>query len=145
MAARTGARRRILDPQSGGTKITDTVQRETEKRLLAYAEKKLKGRYTRLDIRFKGQFCYVDAYQEPTEPVYVPSGQTLAAVRERLGNTPIHLFRLRYHGPQHGPECWTLGFFTYSNEKYTPSVFRSGDWYGTPEEAFDIGAMYLER
>jgi len=31
----------------------------------------------------------------------------------------------------------------YSNEKYTPYMFPNGDWLGTVEEAFDIGAVYL--
>jgi hypothetical protein len=135
----------VLDPHSGGAKIPEAVQRETEKRLLAHAAKKHKGRYARLDIRFKGQFCYVDAYQEPQEPVYVPRGEKLEAVRERLRNTPLHLCRLRYSGPHHGAKYWTLGFYKYSDEKYEASVFHSGDMYGTPEEGLDVGAMYLER
>jgi hypothetical protein len=135
----------VLDPHSGGAKIPEAVQRETEKRLLAHAAKKHKGRYTRLDIRFKGQFCYVDAYQEPVEPLYVPSGRTIAEVRERLRSTPIHLCRLRYAGPQHGAKCWTLGFYKYSDEKYEAAFFHSGDMHGTPEEGLDVGAMYLER
>ena len=59
---------------------------------------------------------------------------------ERLRNTPTHLCRLRYFGKE---DEWSLAFFTYSNEKYSPCVFRSGSWFGTPEEAFEIGATYL--
>jgi hypothetical protein len=37
-----------------------------------------------------------------------------------------------------------FAFYTYSNEKYELSVFPSGDFYGTPEEAFDTAAqVYL--
>jgi hypothetical protein len=38
---------------------------------------------------------------------------------------------------------WSLAFFTYSNERYSPCVFHNGSWYGTPEEALEIGAGYL--
>ena len=139
-------KRWVLDPHSGGTKIPDAVQQETTRRLLAYAAKRYKGRYARLDIRFKGQFCYIDAYQEPdkSQKPYPGSGETVAEFHERLRNTPIHLFRLRYCGPHHGPKCWSLGFYTYSHEKYEPSFFRSGEMYGTAEEGLDVGAVYLE-
>jgi hypothetical protein len=28
--------------------------------------------------------------------------------------------------------------------KYEPSFFDSGSWTGTPEEGFEIGAVYLD-
>jgi hypothetical protein len=28
--------------------------------------------------------------------------------------------------------------------KYEPAVFPSGDFFGTPEEEFDVGAVYLQ-
>jgi hypothetical protein len=36
-----------------------------------------------------------------------------------------------------------LAFYAYSSERYELSVYRSGDFFGSVEEAFDIGAMYL--
>ena len=59
---------------------------------------------------------------------------------ERLRKTPLHQVRLRYFG---GDERWSLAYFTYSNERYTPCVFHSGSFKGTPEEAFDTGATHL--
>ena len=59
---------------------------------------------------------------------------------ERLRTTPVHLCRLRYFGNE---DEWSLAFFTYSNEKYSPCVFETGSFFGTPEQAFDVGAMYL--
>jgi len=56
------------DPDSGGVKITDTVKSHLKNRITKYAEKNLAGRYTKLDIRFRDKFCYVDAYTEPEEP-----------------------------------------------------------------------------
>jgi hypothetical protein len=137
----------VIDPHSGGSKIPEAVQRETTQRLLASAEKRFKRHYARLDIRYKGQFCYVDAYQEPdpSQKPYLRSGETVAQARDRLRNTPIHLCRLRYCGPHRGPGCWSLGFYTYSHEKYEPCAFRSGEMYGTVEEGLDVADVYLER
>ena len=55
----------VFDPDSGGIRIPDAVKRRTEQRLRRYAEQHFAGRYTRIDIRFRGQFCYIDAYTEP--------------------------------------------------------------------------------
>ncbi|WP_199342091.1 hypothetical protein [Nostoc punctiforme] len=59
----------------------------------------------------------------------------------RARNTPIHLCRLPCKGNE---EKWTKAFYTYSNEKYEPSVFDNGTFYGTPEEGFQSSAIYLE-
>jgi hypothetical protein len=56
-----------------------------------------------------------------------------------MRSTPLHLCRLRHFAE----DRWSLAFFTYSNEKYTPCVFRNGSFFGTPEEGFDVGATYL--
>ena len=37
----------------------------------------------------------------------------------------------------------TVAFYTYSHERYEPTFFADGTDHGTPEEAFDIGAVYL--
>lgn len=47
---------------------------------------------------------------------------------------PSSLCRLRYLERR----GWTLAIYTYSNEKYEPSIFSSGKWDGTPEEALDM-------
>ena len=36
-----------------------------------------------------------------------------------------------------------MAFYTYSNEHYEPCTFPNGTFYGTPEEAFEVGAVYL--
>jgi len=134
----------VFDPDSGGKKIPPHVQERTEARIRRYAEKHHAGRYTRLDIHFRGQFCYIDAYTEPSLPEGWPPkdfGETRAEMIERLRNTPTHLCRLRYFGDE---ERWGFAFFTYSNEKYETSVFPNGDFRGKPEDAFEASAMYLE-
>jgi hypothetical protein len=132
----------VFDPQSGGIKIPPAVREQTRRRILDYAEKHYKGKYTRLDVRFHGALCYIDAYQEPDVPPDWPPkdrGLSREEYLENLRNTPLHLCRLRYFGP----DRWSLAFYTYSNDKYEPCVFRSGNWFGTPEQAFEIGATYL--
>ncbi|PYO57360.1 MAG: hypothetical protein DMD83_09565 [Candidatus Rokuibacteriota bacterium] len=37
-----------------------------------------------------------------------------------------------------------MAFYTYSNERYEPCTFPNGTFHGTPEEAFDVGAVYLQ-
>ena len=61
---------------------------------------------------------------------------------ERLRNTPVHLCRLRYFGD----DRWGFAFFTYSNQKYELAMYPSGQFSGTPEEAFITSAMvYLNE
>ena len=55
----------VFDLDTGGKKIPETVKRDIEKRVRLVAEKEFQGRYNRLKIRFRGQFCYMDAYTEP--------------------------------------------------------------------------------
>jgi len=133
----------VRDPHSGGVKIPKAVQERTRQRIVKYAEKKYKGKFTRLDIRFRGPLCYIDAYKAPNLPRGWPPkdwGETRAEMIERVRNTPVHLCRLRYFGNENE---WSLAFFTYSNEKYSPCVFHNGSFFGTPEQAFDVSSGYL--
>src|SRR5438552_18159726 len=136
----------VFDPDSGGVRIPDGVRRRTEERLRRHAEEQFAGRYTRLEIRFRGQFCYVDAYTEPEPlgPNWPPPDwpETREAYQERLRNTPTHLCRLRYFGDE---ERWGFAFYTYSHERYELSVFPSGEFRGRPENAFQVSAqLYLQ-
>ena len=130
-------------PHLGGVKISPATQAEVIRRITDHAEKNYAGKFTRLDIRFRGALCYVDAYKEP----YIKKGdppewmnETREEYIDRLRNTPTHLCRMRYFDKNR----WSVAFYTYSNEKYSPCVFPNGNWFGTPEEAFDIGAVYLQ-
>jgi hypothetical protein len=131
-------------PDAGGVKVPPAVQRRTEQRIRRYAEKHFAGEYTRLEIRFRAQFCYIDAYTEPSVPKgWPPKGwhETRKQHIERLRNTPTHLCRLRYFGDE---ERWGFAFFAYSSEKYELSMLPSGEFFGTPEDAFATAAgLYL--
>jgi len=135
----------VRDPDSGGVRIPEAVRARTEQRIRRYAEQHFAGKYTKLDIRFRGQFCYIDAYTEPDlMPGWPPEDwpETREEMIERLRKTPTHLCRLRYFGDE---DAWGFAFYTYSNERYELSIFPStGDFYGTPEEAFHVSAtVYL--
>ena len=123
--------------------MKETVKRKLEKRIREFAEDNYSGRYTRLDIRFRGQFCYVDVYVEPEPPgpnwPPVDWMESRVEYMERLRNTPYHLFRLRYIG---GKNNWELAFYNYAHEKYEISVFPTGEFTGTPEAAFEIAAEF---
>jgi len=133
------------DPHTGGKKIPPAVRQLTERRIQAYAEAHYAGKFTRLDIRFRGPLCYIDAYTEPGEPspaaLLSTPAETREQYRERLRNAPLHLCRLRYFGNM---EKWSMAFYTYSHMKYEPCMFSDGSFHGTPEDAFEIGAVYLQ-
>lgn len=132
------------DPHSGGINIPISVRERTRKRILDYATKNYSGKFIRIDVRFRNQLCYIDAYQEANvssdfDPIVF--GESREEYMERVRNIPTHLGRIRYFGDE---ERWTLAFYTYSNEKYEPSVFNNGSFHGTPEEAFETCSVYLE-
>ncbi len=133
----------VYDPGSGGVTIKSAIKPGIELRIRQYAEANFAGRYTKLDIRFRSKFCYVDAYVEPAQltsdwpPTDWPESRE--EYLTRLRNTPFHLFRLRYYGD---PDKWGLAFYSYASEKYELSVFPNGDFWGTPEEAFQVAAGF---
>lgn len=134
----------MFNPNVGGKKIPDVVKFSTKHRIQRYAEEHFAGRYTRLDVHFRGQFCYIDAYTEPdaldegSRPAHSPESRE--QYLERLRNTPTHLCRLRYFGE----DRWGFAFFSYASNQYELSVFPSGEFVGAPEEAFHVSAqMYL--
>ena len=132
----------VFDPDSGGKKIPESVKGDIEQRISRVAEEHFKGKYTRLDIRFRGQFCYIDAFCEPQVDENWPPNdwpETREEYIERLRKTPIHLCRLRYFGN----DRWGFAFYTYSNEKYELSVYPNGEFFGKPEDAFLASGVYL--
>ena len=133
----------VYTPHLGGRRIPPAVRERTERRIIEHGRKRYAGRYSRLGVRFKGALCYIDAFVEPQVPTsrqLQRLGETREQYVERCRALPIHLCRLRYFGDE---DAWTLAFFTYSNERYSPCVFHSSSVHGTPEEALDVGAVYL--
>jgi hypothetical protein len=131
----------VYNPHTGGQKIPPHVQASTERRILEYAAKHSGGKFTRVEVRFRGALCYIDAYEEPAIPDgWDPPGETREQCLERLRNTPLHLCRIRYNGNQ---DRWSFAFYTYAHEKYEPSFLLSGSDHGTPEEAFETSTLFL--
>ena len=143
MGQAAGRRVWIRNPHSGGARIPRAVRQRTERRISAYAERHYAGTFTRLAIRFHGALCYIDAHTEPAAPsrgLLRALGETRKEYLDRVRDVPLHLCRLRYLGDE---AAWSMAFYTYSNERYEPSTFHNGTFYGTPEEAFEVGAAYL--
>lgn len=134
----------MSSPQTGGSRLPPVLQEQTRRRILAHAEAHYAGRYTRIDVRFRGALCYIDAYREPDPPssaLLHARGETEDQYFQHLRGLPIHLCRLRYFA---GHQLWSVAFYTYSHERYEASVFMSGEVYGTPEEGLDLGVIYLQ-
>jgi hypothetical protein len=130
----------MFDPNSGGKKIPPAIQADVERRIRKAAEEHFSGRYTRLEIRFRSQFCYINAYTEPAVSENWPPPdwpETRDEFIARMRSTPTHLCRLRYFGDDH----WGFAFYAYSSEKYELSMFPSGEFLGTPEDAFYVSAQ----
>lgn len=135
----------VYDPHSGGVTIPAAVRERTERRITEHAKRRHAGKYTRLGIRFRGALCYVEAFVDPAVPTprqLRRLGETREEYLRRRRDLPIHLCRLRYFGRE---DAWSLAFFTYSNERYEPCTFPNGTFHGTPEEALDVGAVYLQQ
>jgi len=109
----------IYDVHSGGTKIPSLNHEKIRKRAQAYAAKRpWKNKY-KLQVRFKGQFCYVDALE--TDGTVSPLG------------------RLRHFNDRK----WSIAFYTYSNDCYQPCFMSNGSKEGTLEEGLAVCEMYL--
>jgi hypothetical protein len=107
------------NPQSGGNKIPLMLYDKIRKQTHAYEQTRPWYPDSSLKLRFKSQFCYLDAAKE--------------------GEAPYPLGRLRYFSD----DSWSLAFYTYSNERYEPCLFSSGEWFGFLEQAIAICEVYL--
>lgn len=114
----------VFDPHSGGVKISPYRKAEIENRIRRYADRNLKDRCDKIEVRFRGALCYVDAWQSQSD-----GGKDFCSP----------LCRMRHFDS----ERWSLALFTWSNEKYEPCIFPSGEWFGTIEECLDLGTTFL--
>ena len=128
-----------FDPERGGTAIPAEKRVLVAERIEKHAQKLYAGKFTSLNIRFRGALCYIDAYTAPTQIL-----DTAATKAKQLltANEPpelVHLCRLRHFSL----DRWSLAFFSYSDDRYHPCAINDGKIFGTPEGAFDVGAIYL--
>ena len=121
------------------------MRRATKAAILDHAQRHFTGRYRELDVRFKAQFCYVDAYVEPEEPVAdeesVDAGGTRGEYLERIRSSELKLCRLRFFAP----DRWSLAIYSYAQERYEASVFADGVLVGHPQDGFDLAANLFLR
>jgi hypothetical protein len=89
-------------------------------------------------VRFRGAFAYIDAHpSERLDPPW-PGVEQVA----RVDAEPMRLCRLEYLG---STDMWAFAFYKCSDEAYERSIFPSGSFNGSPEEAFDCaGNVYLQ-
>jgi len=132
----------VYNPHTGGKSVPFAVKARTEQRILDYAAKHYPGKFLRIDVRFRGALCYIDAYTEQDLPhgYSPPIGETRDEWIERLRNTPTHLCRMRYFGNE---DRLSFAWYTYAHEKYEPSFLITGKDHGTPEEAFETSAQFF--
>lgn len=110
----------VYAPHSGGQQIPKKDHEKIRMQANNFAmTRSWYSKYT-LQLRFKSQFCYINALDKKKKIVFP-------------------LCRLRYFDKNR----WSLGFFTYSNDKYEPCAFSDGDM-GTLEEAIEICEGYLD-
>ena len=133
-------------PHSGGSKIPPDLQLSTHARIERYAEQHYAGLYTRIDVRFRGALCYIDAFTEPAQPSrdqLRSLGESIEGYLARLRETPTRLCRLRYFA---GRDLWSVALYSYSSERFEPCILPTGEYCGNPEECFALGAsFYLTR
>ncbi len=108
----------IQNCSSGGEKIPPSIYENIIKRVDAYASSRPWHSSYKLQLRFKGQFCYVDSLEK--DGTISPLGR-------------LRHFRM---------EKWSLALYTYSNERYEPCAMPKGS-FGSIEEAISVCEFYL--
>jgi hypothetical protein len=109
-----------FDPQSGGNKIPVKQFDALRKQVQAFAQTRKWFPKSQLSLRFKGQFCYMDERKE---------GEA----------RPWPLARLRYFRDN----VWSMAFYTWSHERFEPSILCNGEWQGTMEQVIETCEPFL--
>jgi hypothetical protein len=130
----------VIDPHSGGRPISESLQETISDRLHLHAENNYKEKYQKPDISFRKQFCYLGFFRPIPPRTYKPYKMTFEDYLEHIATHPIKMARLRYFDI----ERWSCAFYTYSNETYRPCLLHSGEWCGSIEQCFDVGAAHFE-
>jgi len=109
----------IKDNSPDEEKISVKDYEKIKKQIEAYSTKKSWHNSHKLQLRFKGKFCYVDDLEKD--------------------GSVSPLGRLRYYGTNK----WSIDFFTYSDERYKPCALRNGSLIGSIEKCIDVCEIYL--
>jgi hypothetical protein len=109
----------VYDPHSGGAKIPKEMYDKIYKEVESFEQTHPWYPRIQLKPRFKSQFCYIDTVEEGDGRLFP-------------------LCRLR-----HLNRGWSIGLFTYSNDRYEPCVFPNGKWEGTIKEALTVCESFI--
>jgi hypothetical protein len=96
-----------------------------------------------LELSFKGQFCYIDAFTEPdvdenwNEEIMQ---ETKEEHIERLLNSPLHLCRLRYFDK----DKWGFAYYNYSDEKFKLATYPDGEFFGKLKMHFWLLLRFID-
>lgn len=118
--------------------IPEAIRRDLKNRLERHARTAWNERCARVDVRFRGEYAYVDVLEN--DPWVMPDASE--EEKERIRQTPTKLCRLAWTGD---PDSWGFAFYKYSDERYEPSITLDGSFAGTPETCFDTAAQAYLR
>lgn len=118
--------------------LPESERRKLQQRLASHARTGWDQRCRRVDVRFRGEHAYVDAFE--ADPWFMPDATE--EEKDRIRQTPTKLCRLSWTGD---PDLWVFAFYKYSDDRYEPSVTLNGSFVGSPESCFDTAAqLYLQ-
>ncbi len=118
--------------------IPERVRKSLTDRLETHARTAWSERCVRVDVRFRGEYAYLDAIE--SNPWIRPDATEDKV--EQIRQTPTKLCRLTWTGDS---ETWSFAFYKYSNDRYEPSICLDGSFAGSPESCFDTAAqLYLQ-
>jgi hypothetical protein len=118
--------------------VPESVRRDLQDRLERHARTAWSERCARVEVRFRGEYAYVDAFE--SDPWVRPDVREEG--KERIRQTPTKLCRLTWISD---PDPWVFAFYKYSDERYEPSITLDGSFEGSPETCFDTAAQAYLR
>ena len=132
----------VYDPHSGGRAIPKASQAKIRQRILAHASRHYAGKYKQVEVRFPG----TSVTSTPTRSLLLQRTTTRNGTgnRERSTSNGCGIRRFASAG------CVTLGTRTAGRWLSIPTAMKNTSRVRlamaaerTPEEAFDISAVYL--
>lgn len=109
----------VYTPHHGGKKIPSEMYKDICKKVESFERARPWYPKTKLKVRFKAQFCYIDTIEEGDGRLF-------------------HLCRLRLLH-----DGWSFALYTYSNECYEPCAFPDGNSVGEIKDALKMAETFI--